>query len=266
MIVENLPNYTAERYYLLSEIEQKVIYVFNAEFEPNDYFPPANFGVVYCLYDSSTPFEKFQEDATTLITKSEKFISNFEDSLLSVEVYLKGTDFNTFRPQLQAMLKWLNATFQFGCVALGVSDSSAGTAALNKCHDFIEFLYDREAEKMHSAISFVASDRKQLLGHDPKREPDAKAGLFQALCYDLSHQKYSMEEWYRNCKDHMVVSGFINEENDIKEGAKPKKKPVKNDPELVWLLFFALVGMIVAVAAKVFMSDSHYEQKTVSQM
>lgn len=266
MIVESLPNYTAERYYLLSEIEQKVIYVFNAEFGPTDYFPPSMFGVVYCLYDASIPFEKFQKDATDLITKSEKFISNFEDALLSVEVYLNGTDFNAFKPQLQTMLNWLNATFQFGCVVLGVSDSVAGTAALNKCHDFIEFLYDREAEKMHSAVSFVASDRKQLLGHDPKREPDAKGGIFQALCYDFSQQKYNMKDWYQNCKDHMVVSGHINEEIDAAEG-KPatKKNKANNDPELVWMLFFAIVALLIGVSVKVFMSESHYHQQTIKQ-
>jgi hypothetical protein len=163
--------------------------------------------------------------------------------MIAVEVLIsKATVWATFQPQVQKLLTWLNTSFAFGCCVVGVSNCVSGTPALEKCHEYCEFLFDNNDKIDSETIYLIASEKVQLLGFDPTREPDAGSGVFQVVCTDLTSQGYTYKEWLQTTKSQL----FVNEWMEVEEKEQERKAGLSNDPELFWVL---LGGILVAIIA-----------------
>lgn len=190
MKVHTLPDYSAERYYLLSEIEQKANFIFLDEVENEQQKQVDLPLVVYyvrwrpLIDEDSVVRDRIQDLVRQASRKKDsKEEQAAGETLLIIEAYISHKDKWNTALQLHIDKMYVEISTFFGTkyVIVGVTDSIGGTPALEKCHDLLESVLPGY-EVMTYVADFVVARRVELLGHDPTSEPDAQSGIFQILC------------------------------------------------------------------------------------
>lgn len=204
MIECTLPNYCPERYYLLSEIEQRASFVIIDE-SPTLAIGEGSLGVVYLLWNVGAGNsekelkQKIKRIFSNSVFKPSRFIVSIEALIRTRDIYPET------KSTILALLDWYHEEYPSGCMVVGVSDSKAGTPALERCLELLQLMAsesmiaqaqteeveqipdDEEAVKevllASGKLLFIADTRQDCMGHDPLREPDAAADVFQRICY-----------------------------------------------------------------------------------
>ena len=209
-----LPNYTTERYYLLSEIEQRASfeYLINEDENTEINLPskPKNHrhDAFYLLWDmracSTQTVAGFRQSATKLLEgKHRELVSEnrLTSSLLAIEILVDkkedgvmNNNIDMVRDLLQENMDWIKENHRIGCVYMGVADNSAGSPALEAISDYATII-DNHYEALSSTgvvsvahavvgphVRVMAIRDGHMLGHDPTRDPDAASNVYQAEC------------------------------------------------------------------------------------
>lgn len=214
----SLPNYTTERYYILSEIEECSDIVTLEELSSNKQdYDDRKIDVIHFLWDQTNEsvvdfinrIGKFVDGLTKLETKK-KVLSTVQiltdenhkkvlvgDILLPHEIELK----HKFEESIKAVIECLKSVSYVTKVA--VSDHSSSTAALESGHDWVISVIEQAGlqqatkEKMGRLL---VGDRSDCLGFDD-REPDAENNVFQVLY--SSKSDYDIQQICRTVADAM---------------------------------------------------------------
>lgn len=177
----DLPSYTSERYYLLSELEQRMKFIFLDEMANTTL--PDNLGNLYyyLLWD----MRQYGVDA--IITRLGALLNSplkSQRRMLSLEVMISegAQTLNcSHNESVLSVYRWIQANApEFTIVVFGIADKVSGTPAL-------EAIF--ECTKKNAVIRsdfLVVSTRDALLGHDQNRDPDADNDLYQALLYSAN--------------------------------------------------------------------------------
>lgn len=187
-----LPSYTSERFYLLSEIEQRSRFVsFDDAISLKDLGTP-RFCYFYGLWDlGRTSVADFKEYLDSLLRLGAASRDEGHYNVLSVEVLLSQEKWGSDCKDEKAIIsvhRWVLQNYPqlIKNVVFGISDKVSGTPALEAILDCI--LNQDKGPTMASpspAIHvLIAPARDTFLGHDSTREPDAESGVFQALLYN----------------------------------------------------------------------------------
>eukprot|EP00596_Hydrurales_sp_CCMP1899_P002793 CAMPEP_0119042250 /NCGR_PEP_ID=MMETSP1177-20130426/14487_1 /TAXON_ID=2985 /ORGANISM="Ochromonas sp, Strain CCMP1899" /LENGTH=277 /DNA_ID=CAMNT_0007008901 /DNA_START=133 /DNA_END=963 /DNA_ORIENTATION=- len=197
-----LPSYTTEKYYLLSEIEDRAI--FEAVEKDADAPIPEDiitamesvykdkevYDAFYVLWDLRSESNKtdsiFKQDIEKLIPKMKDLSTVMEKALLSIEIIIdQNQDLEEMRAHILIVINWIRETQSFGCIYIGICDSVAGTPALEAVLDLAKMIDDHnlyEASLLSDVLILrvIAINNEQFLGHDPSREPDAESNVYQS--------------------------------------------------------------------------------------
>ena len=208
MIVKTLPNFTAERYYLLAEIEDVAKFYFGDE-RSEQYVRKNNFGVMYCLWNLKVESnQNIIEKIYHLQELCSSVMHNPTWSVIFVEAIISdSTNWDNERLRIAELLSWaLSNVISIGPIIIGVADKPSSTVALAHFQDFLLHLSNRKISLRSVAV--VANARSEMLGHDPSREPDATADIFQALCYDETRDGSieGLKHFYDSIADHLDPS------------------------------------------------------------
>lgn len=189
MHVQILPEYSAERYFLLSEIEQKsALCFFDEEVVPSVYSElQAEVVFAYLLFDFQNAANDDWEARILQFLKKIKSTPFFPSQCPNVVIFLeivisKAAAFDEVRSQMQRLIdsnsiRSLNVT-----LLAGVSDCVAACPALEKCYDILELSSPGYTDEMMQQLGLLyAEKRDDLKGLDPTHEPDAAKGVFQAF-------------------------------------------------------------------------------------
>lgn len=213
-----LPSYTSERYYLLSEIEQRATFLFLVEKEqdtptstpPSPHAPQSQSSdgtkhdAFYLLWDlratSVQTVEQFRSDVTQLLVGNHRNLSTAPDrlpsSLLAIEVVVdKKVDgvannhIDVVRECISENNSWIRDNHRIGCVYVGIADNAAGAPALEAIMDYAIILDNHYTLSVPTSSSetglplrVVGTRQGHMLGHDPTRDPDAASDVYQAEC------------------------------------------------------------------------------------
>ena len=192
-----LPTITSERYWLLSEIEQRVQFQFLEDKLPAE--PTAaspldveEEAICYLLWDLATTSEADLRDLISskilckrLAAAPDGRFARAAAWLLAFEVLLPsgGQEWSEVcesRAKISRLHNWIFTEIgALGCdmpaLVVGVSDQPAGAPAL-------EAVLETVTERSSGAKQVLfALTRDDLLGHDAAREPDASMGVLQLL-------------------------------------------------------------------------------------
>lgn len=189
MHVQILPEYSAERYFLLSEIEQKAaLCFFDEEIVPSAFSDlHAEVVFAYLLFDfSNAPNEDWEAQIVQFMKKIKStpfFPSQCPNVVIFLEIVIaKAASFEEVRPHVQRLMdsntiRSLNVT-----LFAGISDCVAACPALEKCYDVLELSSPGYTDEMMQQLGLLyAEKRDDLKGLDPTHEPDAAKGVFQAF-------------------------------------------------------------------------------------
>jgi hypothetical protein len=189
MIVKTLPDYSAERYYLLSEIEQKSKFIFLEDDSSKEGETTVTANV--CTNPLAMYYIRWQPVTESKEQVCEKFHHLLKEAppakhasiILVIEAFIQTRNQWTaaLQQDIQLCTQWLEKQFHTEQVIVGITDSVGGTPALEKCHDMIESLVPGY-EDFIIIVDFIAKQRIELLGNDPSLEPDAQSDVFQLLC------------------------------------------------------------------------------------
>lgn len=208
-----MPKYTAERYYLLSELEQVVSFVFIDEEKAaaegegtrsslpvasplSPHAAPAACAPTrfyYLLWDLK------KLDAAGMMSllsrmleygQHQQWATCPERSMLAVEVLTTDKRWReNDETAIAAVYEWVKKDGRVGHVVFGLADCISGTAALEAVFDCIRRSRKRSKRELLETspvkICIIAESRDALLGHDADREPDAESGVSQALLYSV---------------------------------------------------------------------------------
>lgn len=216
MKVKYLPEYSTERYYLLSEIEQRSKFYFldedenMGEQEKNEMIS-SRFRVVYILWSFSdsndTIIDKLNKIADVLKKQPDLMLT----TVLVFEYWLKSREhWIDAENSIQDIFSYACQSLNFGFVCGGVCDKSSGTSGLELCLDYLALFPEYDHTK---AVIFGIS-RQDCLGHEPSREPDATSGVYQLQCFN---DQTDLIEWgTERCKKvfpdfHLIVSKQMKE-------------------------------------------------------
>ena len=255
MHIQKLPSYSSERYYLLSEIEQRVTFVFldEPESKSSEQVSTQNpiIDVIYLLWNSSEGWEMLKSNIQKVL---ERYPSCLSRCLIVVECLTSSKEeFETeVTDQLDRIFKWADKSFPDSALFVGVADKAAGTPGLEKVEEFVKFT-NASAPGVTSNIRLIGLTRQECLGHDPVREPDAESGLFQVLvCSSLEHYT----QWEKLFKEY--VKKLYGVEEAEEEGGGGMERPVspkkadKGPSGVVMVLLLALLGLILAGGYQLF--------------
>jgi hypothetical protein len=189
---QQLPSYTTERYYLLSEIEQKSTFVFLDDDDVE--VSTCRFGIMYLLCNADDDISVIKSKLREIVRCAQLHLVDMEHSLVAVEVLSNATVINEENAaKLHTIAKWILESHKIRCICFGLCNHASGTPALEKAYEY--------ASKIHAAtepapyIKFIATQRSDFLGHDALRQPDGQSGVWQTLYLD--HMQY----------DALVTSG-----------------------------------------------------------
>mmetsp|Transcript_31130 Transcript_31130/g.52561 ORF Transcript_31130/g.52561 Transcript_31130/m.52561 type:complete len:260 (-) Transcript_31130:79-858(-) len=246
MHVEKLPKYTCERYYLLSEIEQRAVFVFLDEDNEADPDLPDSLDVIYLLWNSET------EDVDAIKDKLDMIQVRYPNclqkrTLVAIECFIPSDEYfhSNGKSNVATLLSWFNQYYPSSLCFIGVADSVSGTSALEKCHDFIEFLL-AAAPLSEEYTRLIGYTRQEMLGHDPSREPDASSGVTQYLCSAPLEQ---VENWESKYKQVLIdsYSSRVSRKKEARdrvtsEAGRSGRSAIRN-----FLLVVPLVAVLIVV-------------------
>lgn len=247
MDVIQLPDYSAERYYLLSEIEQKANYVLLDEVDLKE---GESLNVSHPVIFYYVRWKPQEEKVKSVVAKvqalqrqvpvgTQQTVSEDQTPLGSsvivvIEAYINNKDaWNAdMESQVSMLMEGSQAHFGSNYLIVGITDCIGGTPALEKCHDLIESLLPGY-EHMTIFADFVANQRVDMLGLDPNSEPDAQSEVFQLLCLPKDDVLTTQEDLLRE-KVHL----FIAEQGSQNTGVTPD--PSQLTLSLVMVSVFAV--------------------------
>ena len=218
MNIKVLPNYTSERYYLLSEIEQRATFTYLSDFPDSGTDHRISIGCFCCIYilwdlrkltcANEAEFEINLVNLLSRLSYDKGSVQNHSGddrtltlpptSLLAVEVIIDAKALteseNDHDPknEIERVINRINAKYQsISCIYVGISDSVAGAPALEAVLDYVTLIDShKRVNKTEDSMKVVviANDTNQMLGHDPSRDPDAESGML----YQIDKSHYSM--------------------------------------------------------------------------
>jgi len=225
MMMTQLPSYTSERYYLLSEIEQRCVFRY-LHVDDGDEAPPDEttstaaaaaaaaaadavheaFYVLWDLRAGSTQTEAQFRAAVSAVLGGPHRAADALSSLLAVEALVDKKDdgvannnVDVVRDCIQTNIEWIKSAHRVGCVYVGVADHPAGAPALEAVMDYATIIDNHyhlgNGVMMMRSGTAVAGPRVRVvgvrqahfLGHDPMREPDAASNVYQVGNACLGH-------------------------------------------------------------------------------
>lgn len=189
MFEQALSSFSAERYYVLSEIEQKARIFYSEENDKRIEEIPGQedsliLTVLYSLWDITS-----HADAELIITKVENLLSYAKkENQLSANLFIvidalvksKGSVDKSTRKFIEKVLNRVHSLPEVSTVLIGVSDNTGSLPAMERCHEIVEAIHPG-MEEYEKDIAFIVSRGQEMLGHDPTLEPDAKSGVHQVL-------------------------------------------------------------------------------------
>lgn len=248
MHIQSLPNYSCERYYLLSEIEQRAEMVFNDEPESksNERRSTQNprIDVIFLLWNAADGLEVVRTNIQKLLERHPSCLSR---CLIVVECLVASeNEFLTeVKDEIESLFKWANKVCPESFLFVGVSDKPTGTPGLEKIEDFLKFTVTA-APAAAGNIRFLGITRQDCLGFDPVREPDGGNDVYQVLCCG-SAEEYAI--WEKLFKEYVqtlygvedvVAAPDVDAQCEVMAGKSKGNSLV---------LFLVLVAVLVAAAA-----------------
>jgi hypothetical protein len=240
MKIEILPSYSAEKYYLLSELEQKCHFVYIEELvgqrkvEKDDKQKISRLkedSILTFFYGLCSSFTANKNDSATVIRNVLQMFSelskdscfDISSSVIVIELLLLSkADFYdaTYRSHLSALSEALKKETGIPLVVVALSDSTGALPGLEKIYDLVErILPGYSSSSPQQIATIVALSPSSLLGHDPDSDStDAVNDIFQALFF-------SEEEG-----ESTFLLTLFEEKND-----KIKEKLTQNKEEKEWV-------------------------------
>lgn len=238
MHIQNLPAYSAERYFLLSEIENKAQMVFLKDLNATGsvYLLGPHIGLLYLLWESTHKKEKLKQD---ILSACEMLAASQSTILVVVECLIEDREsFGAIKPDIEKIMLWFKESFTTNYLVFGISDKPEGTAGLEKCYEFVNSVVDY-APILNGKLKFFTLDRGVCLGFDPLREPDASSNLYQNLCYD-SKEEYAL--WEVDFIDKALLS-CDNDSDNNKSSRQGWTEPVYINLSIS--IFFAILIALI---------------------
>lgn len=187
MYEEVLVSYSAERYYLISEIEQKAITCF---LDDGDALPPHDqplvLSVIYGLWDLTKG-----ADAGHIADKVSKVHKQAmakgllaENALVVVDMLLPDLTSWTAAAKgtVSNVMSKLQALASVEVVLVAVSDKAGSSPGLQRCQEFLEAVHPGMYEYPLNMV-LLGEARVEMLGHDPRMEPAGGSEVFQRACW-----------------------------------------------------------------------------------
>jgi hypothetical protein len=160
--------------------------------------------------------ETFQKEVLKLLPKIFELKIDLDQSICCIEIIINQKDdwlMMGLNNRVFEMVNWMKRNdFDFGCIYIGICDSVGGAPGLEAILDYSKMIEDHN---IHTALlvsdlitlRVITVNMITLLGHDPKREPDAVSGVYQAELV-FTNKKDT------NCSEH--------ENSDISKWAESK--------------------------------------------
>jgi hypothetical protein len=261
MKIEKLPNYSSERYYLLSEIEQKCK-VLNLDTMKYHIQPHEKFSIaVYYLLWNVTTFDPKLNNGQNLIEDlidkfeilketTEGMMSQESCKLIIVEVLISKRNQNEKNYFLlcESLLEILEQKHNTVNVCLGLCDNIAGTPGLEKTLDYLISLQPHssinELFPPNENIFIIAVESKEFLGHDPFRDPDAASNLVQFICY---HKNFEYQNFVANSVKIVERCEKMKKMLEHCDEVKEKIKEEYLHDDNFYLTFFTIFFLLIAV-------------------
>jgi hypothetical protein len=188
MKVHVLSSYSAERYFLLSEVEQKSRMLLVEENEAS-IFPVFLDSPMSVLYARWRPASQSVEDVCRSIMDLIPYVRIMDSStcLVLIDAYIPnrnawtGTD-DSLKARLSKAIDQLQVAVGCSNVVIGLTDNLSGLPALEKLYDMIERVVPGYLSDFPVVADFVAINNQELMGHAPLLEADAQEGVFQLWC------------------------------------------------------------------------------------
>lgn len=184
VFISPLPDYTTERYYLLSELEESAKDVdcldelnIHVDYYMNFLSNKSTIVVMYLLWRKATGISNLNASLHSLLGDRTRDHSN---KILHVEVLINPSNRKTANyrqeiiDELCLVLVNIKKSFDIGCVCLGVCDHTSGTPALETAVKSIQFA-------PRNVLRLYCRSRIELLGFDTESQPDATSDVFQLL-------------------------------------------------------------------------------------
>jgi hypothetical protein len=188
MYEQTLPNYTAERYYLISEIEQKAV-IYSSEFSnENDakHNETLILTILYVLWNAAedSNAETTIDKISTMLDFSKEHNYTSSNTLVVIDALIGNQEVwnQEMKSKIEILLNRLHWLPGVTCVVIGVTDNLGAMPGMEKCQELIEAIHPGFLDYPRD-ICFITYTQTEMLGHDPKLEPDAKSGVFQVLCW-----------------------------------------------------------------------------------
>ena len=245
MIVVRLPEFTTERYYILSELEQKVSsFVYLDETSAADkshHHHHGSFNSYYLLWNLSnmTSVDHHHHHHRNSVKSDIDSLFKHDDddddrhsgnNLLSIEVLLgHRNDWDSVKVLVNDTVQWIASTYHntISYVVVGVADDAAATPALESILDYYNKIYSDDLLRDHN-VRVIGLSRSSFLGHGIDQSPDAKSGVFQLLaccpcspCHEQNHddpntqQQRGFEAWCDSVSLNVPKKSIPKKEADV---------------------------------------------------
>lgn len=187
MFVKLYPQYTTEKYYLLSELEEIVALCGLQDVaESSETQTQFSYYALYILWNQAA------EPLETFLVRLQTFINSFkaipkvppvEQIICSIQTLLMQNE--DFTATIEMCLNNV-AKHGFYTVFIGVSDKPSSTVALEAVHDWFNAIGIATGGSLTASggsktCALVAPKKEEFLGFEDG-EPDADSDVFQALC------------------------------------------------------------------------------------
>jgi hypothetical protein len=247
-----LPPYTTERYYVLSEIEQRAIFV---GLDTNGNLDCKIAGIneagargFYILWKMNE--ENSDDDIKTLDLSISRVLKaanqlkvDLSSAFIAIEVFLTARSdwaITGDKKRIEDAMTWLKNTYNVGGICFGASDTVSGTCALEALSDFVASIEFESLSAEHNLV--IAESKVNFLGHDPLREPEAEQNVFQAQMIHIADNVKANKSWAKA----LVSRSLYAEMHEDDEKAAPTKGPkvFKYDHLLTWGLSAGILALL----------------------
>lgn len=193
MIVTTLPEYTTERYYILSELEQKVssfVYLDESNTTNDKISDTSNRNIksYYLLWDLSKSDNNvisitFKAEIENLLRQHNNDNNNNigGHNLLSIELLLGNrNDWDNVKLLLNDTMEWIASNYHnvVNYIVIGVADDAVAAPALDSILDYYNKICSEDVLSNYT-VKIIGLSRSSFLGHSIDPSPDAKSGVFQ---------------------------------------------------------------------------------------
>lgn len=241
-----LPSYTAERYYLLSEIEEKSRFISLDYPEESSVAHSSNPGhvAVYLLFDA----RKGRESLLQHIQRARDYIKVHINVLaskmmLAVEVFHDQPLSSDTVTKIEEVFQDISLSWQeLDLLVFGISDNAGGTCALEVVMDFCHVVAPNEGDQ----IDLVCLSKQSFLGLEIDLEPDAISGVQQYL---LASKPAPLTDW-------MNTLTYQVSEEEKKQAIQTKREADTIIQYQSWIYILAIAMLLVSASLYIFIRSS----------